>query len=310
MHPSITLKNAPVRTVYSATARGAIALQYCVRVSNYAERALFEMESPDRSQINLVWTQGAGINVVVCNYLRTRSVLLQFKDIAFLEVHCLTSPVDDGNGNVMDPSCLNSRISFPFASRPENLVGPFLWLIEAVHGCRYSTIETLWKYYRAGGRATQRQTRIQAVATERALSTQRLISRSSGDVTFEHFRGIKNELNYANVTAFSFLVDDLYWRGFQRHYGTFTHLNDYIVSRNDFLALYNKFVTLFPYIHSVFGLTVSSSRARGDCVALSSSFDALISPNFGAEADAFDQSDSDDSNVASDYADNNDGCTR
>jgi hypothetical protein len=181
----------------------------------------FEMESPDRSQINLVWTQGAGINVVVCNYSRTRSVLLQFKDMAFLEVHCLTSPVNDGNGNVMDPSCLNSRISFPFASRPENLVGPFLRLIGAVHGYRYSTIETLWKYYRAEGQATQRQTRIQAVATERALSTQRamsdatalastLISRSSGDVTFEHFRGIKNELNYANVTAFSFLVDDLY----------------------------------------------------------------------------------------------------
>jgi hypothetical protein len=79
---------------------GAIALQYRVRVSNYAERALLEMESPDRSQINLVWTQGAGINVVVCNYSRTRSVLLQFKDIAFLEVHRLTSPVEDGNGNV------------------------------------------------------------------------------------------------------------------------------------------------------------------------------------------------------------------
>lgn len=294
---------------------GAIALHYCVRVSNYAKRALFAMESPDKSQIKLVWSQGAGINVVVCNYSRARSVLLQFKDIAFLEVHRLNSPVDDGNGNDMNPLCLNSRIVFPNASRPENLVGPFLRLIEAVKGCRFSTVETLWKYYCAEGFAAQSQTNKKAVATEVSLSTQRamsnatalvstLMSRSSGDVTLEHFRGIKNELNYANVAAFSFMVDDMYRRGIERHYTTFTHLNDYMVGRNDFLALYDKFVTLFPYIHSVFALTVSSLRARGDRVALSLSFDAQITTNFCGEADAFEQSDSD---VDSDHVDDING---
>jgi len=58
------------------------------------------------------------------------------------------------------------------------------------------------------------------------------------------------------------------------------------------LALYDKFVTLFPYIHSVFALTVSSSRARGERVALSASFDGIILPNLGVENEAFDDSDS------------------
>jgi len=205
---------------------GAIAFQYHVRVSNYAERALFEMESPDKSQIDLVWSQGAGINVVVCKYSRTRSVLLQLKDIAFLEVHRLTSPVGDENDT--NHSCLNSRIEFPKASRPENLVRPFLGLIEAVRGCRFSTIETLWKYYRAECLATRRQANLQAgVDRERALSTERALSDAtalastrltsgfSGDVTYKHFRGIRNELTYANITAFSVMVDDLYRHGLE-----------------------------------------------------------------------------------------------
>ena len=156
---------------------GAIALQYRVRVSNYAERALFEMDSPDKSQVDLVWSQGAGINVVVCNYSRMRSVLLQLKDIAFLEIHRLTFPAGDGHGHDHDhdvnPSCLNSRILFPKAPRPENLVRPFLDLLEAVRGCRISTIETLWKYYRAERLATQRQANLQAVATERDQEMER-----------------------------------------------------------------------------------------------------------------------------------------
>ncbi len=56
---------------------GAIAHQFRVRVSNYAERALFEMDNPDKSHIDLLWRQGAGINVVVCGYSRNHSVLLQ-----------------------------------------------------------------------------------------------------------------------------------------------------------------------------------------------------------------------------------------
>ena len=82
--------------VHHIQREGAIALQFCVRVSNYAEWALFEMDNPDKSHINLVWRQGAGINVVVCEYSRNHSVLLQLKDIAFVEVHRLSSP--EGNG--------------------------------------------------------------------------------------------------------------------------------------------------------------------------------------------------------------------
>jgi hypothetical protein len=94
------------------------------------------------------------------------------------------------------------------------------------------------------------------------------------------------------VLAFTVMVDDAYRRGFQRHYSTFTYLNDYIVGRNDYLALYDQFVALFPCIHSVFALTVSSSRARGERVALSASFDGFVSSNFGVEDEVFDDSDS------------------
>jgi len=134
---------------------GGIALQYHVIVSNYAERALFDMDNPDKLQINLVWSQGAGINVVICGCLRMHLVLLQLKDIAFLEIHRLTLAV--GHGVEVNHSCLNPRITFQITRRPENLMEPFLALNANVRGCRFSTIEVLWKYYRVEGQATQRQ---------------------------------------------------------------------------------------------------------------------------------------------------------
>ena len=106
------------------------------------------------------------------------------------------------------------------------------------------------------------------------------------------------------------MVDDLYQRGFERHYSKFTLLRDYIVNRSDFLALYNKFVVLFPHIHAVLALTVSSPRSQGACVALSASFDgttygdhnsidneALGESDSGKDADYDNNDDGDDSNA-------------
>jgi hypothetical protein len=278
---------------------GEKALEYRVRVTNYAERGLFDMDDPDKTQINLVWNQGAGINVVICGYSRRYSVLLQLRDIGLMEIHRLTSPV--GDGVEFNRSCLNSRITFPKTTRPENLMGSFLALIENVRGCRISTIEVLWKYYRAEGQATQRQSYLQATtAPSLSVSTSSSSSTPSelGGVTVSHFREIRNELTYSNVMAFSSMVDNLYRGGFERHYSTFTHLQDYIVVRNDFLVLYDKFVELFPHIHAVFALTVSSHRSRGARVALSASFDGMTCyssgdrNSFGIENEALDDSDS------------------
>jgi hypothetical protein len=236
---------------------------------------------------------------VICGYSRRYSVLLQLRDIGLMEIHRLTSPV--GDGVEFNRSCLNSRITFPKTTRPENLMGSFLALIENVRGCRISTIEVLWKYYRAEGQATQRQSYLQATtAPSLSVSTSSSSSTPSelGGVTVSHFREIRNELTYSNVMAFSSMVDNLYRGGFERHYSTFTHLQDYIVVRNDFLVLYDKFVELFPHIHAVFALTVSSHHSRGARVALSASFDGMTCyssgdrNSFGIENEALDDSDS------------------
>ena len=95
---------------------GQIAMEFPVRVRNYAEQHLFASDHPDRPTITQYWNQGVGINVVICGYTTQLPVLLQLKYLAFLEVYmkrhleCYT----------------NDKIVFLHYSTSTNLVRPFV----------------------------------------------------------------------------------------------------------------------------------------------------------------------------------------
>jgi hypothetical protein len=123
----------------------ATILQFCVRVVNYPERCHFESEALHSQQVDMYWKQGAGITIAVCGYTTQATLLLKFKHLAFLEVYQLTQ----------DDSYLNERISFATTINPCNLVDPFVKQLSLVEGCRFGTVELMWKFYRARSLAKQ-----------------------------------------------------------------------------------------------------------------------------------------------------------
>jgi hypothetical protein len=118
---------------------GQIAIEFPVRVRNYAERHLFASDHPDRPPITQYWNQGAGINVVICGYTTQLPILLQLKYLAFLEVYMKRHL----------ECCTNNKIIFLHNSTPANLVRPFVEQLNEYNGCRISTAEISMKYYRA-----------------------------------------------------------------------------------------------------------------------------------------------------------------
>ena len=173
--------------------------------------------------------------------------------------------------DAMDWSYLNPHITFPRANRPTNLYELFLWLIKEVRGCHFSTVEVLWKYYCPETIATQCQSTFaknvdaKAKLTNASNDAHNIVANKAigmGGVTLNHFLHI--------CSSFAVTVDESYWYwcGFKCHYGPFTYLNNYIVGRNDFLILYVEFMKLFPYVHSVLALMVSSPRRHKKLIPL------------------------------------------
>jgi len=116
---------------------GLIAMEFPVRVRNYAEQHLFASDHPDRPTITQYWNQGAGINVVICGYTTQLPILLQLKYLAFLELYM-----------THHSTCYtNDHITFSHNSTPANLVRPFIEELNEYNGCRVSTAEIIMKYY-------------------------------------------------------------------------------------------------------------------------------------------------------------------
>ncbi len=66
---------------------GMIYVEYAVRVRNYAEREHFERDHFDSHIVDTYWRQGAGINVVVCGYTTQLSVLIELRDVDYLQLY-------------------------------------------------------------------------------------------------------------------------------------------------------------------------------------------------------------------------------
>jgi hypothetical protein len=206
--------------------------------------------------INLDWSQGAGFCVEVCVYSKYCCVHVQLKHVAFLELYCIT-PADN--------SFLNANIKFADARKPSNLTASFLKQIALVKGCRFSTVEALWKYYCA------------AVKCHRRKEAYSLLSASG--VPLEHplphanfLSNMTSELSTSTIDAFDNVVSETYKSAFQTHYSTFTLLGHHLLQPSNVRRLYASVVRLFLLIHCVLAMTVSSSDYWGEIVSISSLF--------------------------------------
>ena len=231
--------------------------EFCVRIRSYPESSRLETSGADQSYINLIWSQGAGIYVELCGYTKSRTAILKFQHLAYIEVYSLTS----------DGMFLNDNIKFPHARR-ESLVKPLHELLAESNGCRLSTMEVLMKYYRADSNASVRATTI-AARTTPTIPNKPI---ANGDSSMFH-AGLTTELSDESTSKFISMVDNLYGTEYRRHYSSFTRVCEYLVCRTDLSVLYNKFKEWFPICHSSFAQIVSPSHRRSYQVPLSAAFD-------------------------------------
>ena len=67
-----------------------------------------------------------------------------------------------------------------------------------------------------------------------------------------------------NVDSFVSIVSEAYKTPFERQYIGFVVVGDFLVERRYIRTMYDSFVELYPFVHSVLAMTVSSPRAHGN----------------------------------------------
>jgi hypothetical protein len=154
------------------------------------------------------------------------------------------------------------------------LVGPFVKQLSLFDGCQFGTLEILWKYYRSITNSNQRRHR---VIQSQLAAAQATMCVSNGmqdtDVPFFYNMSVCLELLDENIETFVSVVETVYKNSFERQYIGFSVVGDSLVERKYLRAMFNFLVDLFPFVHSVLAMTVSSPRARGNLGDVSSFFD-------------------------------------
>ena len=244
---------------------GMIYVEYAVRVRNYAEREHFERDHFDSRIVDTYWRQGAGINVVVCGYTMQQSVLIELRDVGYLQIYMKTS----------SDAFLSDRIGFSNNVRSATtLIRPFVKQLSLFDGCWFGTLEILWKYYRSITNSNQPRHRV--IQSQLAVA-QATMCVSNGmqdtDVPLFDDTFVRLELSDENIETFVSVVETAYKISFQSQYIGFSVVGDYLVERKYLRTMYNSLIDLFPFVHSVLAMTVSLPRARGNRVDVSSFFD-------------------------------------
>ena len=80
-------------------------------------------------------------------------------------------------------------------------------------------------------------------------------------------------LSLESIESFISIVGDAYKTSFEQQYSGFVVVGDFLVERRYIRTMYDSFVNLFPFVHSLLARTVSSPRACGQQVNLSFIFD-------------------------------------
>ena len=247
------------------------------RVKSYPIRELLESEYSDESMIHTNWDQGAGFDVSVCGYTIQHTILLKLRDVAFLQFYRRCTPecfINDGiafNHRVQDGSKLD---------------GPLVDQLSLFDGCAHSTLEILWKYYRALHLVGKKKSSRPAVPMVDAAVAE--VCAAVGDDRESDHRArdgmvaiVAEELCSDNVEQFVSVVDSVYGSSFESHYSGFTSNNGYLVERRLIRKMYVEMKTLFPFIHSVISMTVCNPR--GERIQL---FEPVPSLSPGSDATA------------------------
>ncbi len=123
-------------------------LEFACCVPNYPERKHFEQGVMEIRDIEMFWQQGAGINLSICGCWTQQSVLLELRHVAYLKMFLKT---------LLD-AFISERIRFNNnVQDTTKLVDPFLEQLLLFDGCRFGTVEVLWKYYRTVTTSKQRE---------------------------------------------------------------------------------------------------------------------------------------------------------
>jgi hypothetical protein len=158
--------------------------EYPARVQNYAEWDNFLRTYLDRGPVDYSWSQGAGIRLSFCGYSLKDTVLLQLRHVVFLGVYKRT----DHNQFLNDSICFNGN-----GRSKENFGGPLIHQLALFHGCRFGTMEVLWKYYRAlyccgHRRLARKETAYNMLVAVRLADAERVAARSADAERFAKFR--------------------------------------------------------------------------------------------------------------------------
>ena len=239
-------------------------LEFSCRAKSYPIREHLGQESFDEALVNRWCDQGAGIDLSVCGYTASHTVLLQLRFIPYVQVYRRTPP-----------ECfLNDAISFNSKVRQSSsLDAPFLHQLSIFDGCSHSTLEILWKYYRASHTITQALLASKAVAASKALGdgssavsggTSLSVSEVPIDSEFQAtvVVAIRSELSYDNIDEFESVVENAYKTSFVEAYSGYSYVGGYLVERRQIRYMYDSLVRIFPVIHSIMSLTVSHPRGE------------------------------------------------
>ena len=93
------------------------------------------------------------------------------------------------------------------------------------------------------------------------------------DVPLFDDSSVRLELSDENIETFVSVVESAYKNSFECMYIGFSAVGNYLVERKYLRTMYNSLVDLFPFVHLVLAMTVSSPCARGNRVDCSSFFD-------------------------------------
>ena len=237
-------------------------LEFSCRAKSYPIREHLGHENFDEAVIGRWCEQGAGIDLSVCGYTALHTVLLQLRHIPFLQIYRRTPP-----------ECfLNDAISFNSKVRQcASLDAPFVHQLSIFDGCSHSTLEILWKYYRALHTIGQASLASKVAAAAASSTPSDSVAQKVGPVAFDFesdefctsvLTAIRRELSYENIEEFESVVDNAYKTTFVNQYSGYSRIGGYLVERRLIRHMYNSFVGNFPIIHSVMSVTVSNPRGK------------------------------------------------
>jgi hypothetical protein len=188
----------------------------------------------------------------VCGYTTSCSVLLKLSDIAFLHVYRRCSP----------EYFLNDGISFNNKlTVGSKLDSPFIEHLSLFDGCRWSTLEILWKYYRALYSCTQKKNKTTRRDSNNAATFAECtdVARDETGSRDEIISFVHDKLSSDSVRQFVSVVDSAYKTCFVDHHSGFHFQGGYLVDRQCILwQMRSAMKSMFPFVHSVISLTVSN----------------------------------------------------